>query len=369
MPWRLLPLAIAFVLLGACGVSTAAPPPTTPPPSGEDEVIAETVKVSSASSSAAADHLLQLLTAPRPRAVTTTTLAPGAPPPPPPLPPPPPYKSGPRPDSPVIQPPPPLPAGDGTVYAVGDSVLLGASDYLHETLGGWDLRLDGKVGRRLPEGIDIVRENQKSLGQAVVIVLGHNDGGGSHIYGQLDELMSLLRNVERVVMVTVTEWTPGQAQINRAIRVLPKTYPNVVVAEWAGVVAANPDFLVDNVHPNRAGKIALANLIAIMLGPAHPNGRSVAPPKILAIPPPDPTEKPPSTSTTTTSSASTTSTSSTTTTTTTTTTIVPASSTTTTIGASTTTTESPTTTSLATSTTSTQGPPKTTTTTTAPGPP
>ena len=116
------------------------------------------------------------------------------------------------------------------------------------------------------------------------MLLGHNDSGGSSIYGQLDLIMSYLRKTERVVFVTIKEWQPGHATTNRAIRALPKTYPNVVVADWSAVLDANPQFLVDNVHPNSAGQIALANLIAIMLGPCRRDGSTVPPLKILPIP-------------------------------------------------------------------------------------
>lgn len=107
------------------------------------------------------------------------------------------------------------------------------------------------------------------------------------------------------------------------------------MADWSAVSAANPPFLVsDGVHLSRSGNIALANLIAVMLGPANKDGTTVAPPRILDIPvEPGPTNP---TSTSTTSTSSTTSTTAAPTTTTT-------GSTTTTID-STTTTESPTTT-------------------------
>ena len=146
-----------------------------------------------------------------------------------------------------------------------------------------------------------------------MICLGHNYGGGGSVYGYLDEIMAELRNVDRVVFVTVAEWSPAQPEVNRAIRALPAFYPNVVVADWAGVSAANPPFLVsDRVHLSRSGNIALANLIAVMLGPASRDGSTVAPPRILDIPnePGGPSTPAPTTST----SSTTSSTSSTTTT-------------------------------------------------------
>ena len=92
--------------------------------------------------------------------------------------------------------------------------------------------MDARVSRRFPEGIDLIRTNRDRLGQAVVICLGHNYGGGGSVYGYLDELMVELRGVDRVVFVTVAEWSPAQIEVNRAIRALPAFYPNVVVADW-----------------------------------------------------------------------------------------------------------------------------------------
>src|SRR5690606_23638532 len=92
-------------------------------------------------------------------------------------------------------------------------------------------------------------------------------------------------SVQRVVLVTVTEWSPAQREVNRAIRAAPARHPNVVVADWAAVVAANPQFLRDHVHTSRSGAIALANLVAVMTGPApHRDGTAPPRPRLLPIP-------------------------------------------------------------------------------------
>ena len=299
MRLRLRVLLCVFLAVG-CGASNAAPQPI----SANGQAVELVTIDGRAASAAGPGALAQLLTAPRPTAATTTTTNPAVPPPPPPEP----YKTGPRGESPVITPPASLGPGDGTVYAVGDSVLLGTQGYLNQTVGGWDLRMDAVVGRRFPEGIDVLRQNRASIGQAAIILLGNNYGGGGQVYGYLDEIMAMMRSVDRVVFVTVREWSYAQPEVNRAIRALPKSYPNVVVADWSSVVDANPEFLVDNVHLNSAGDTALANLIAVMLGPANPNGKKVAPPKILPIPPVGPPKSStPSSSSSSTSTSSTTS--------------------------------------------------------------
>jgi lysophospholipase L1-like esterase len=301
---RLVVVIVALAAFAACSSTAAAPRPDEPDTSVAATGTTLVVAQLAASSASGADQLAQVLMAPRP--LPFPTLPPGAEPTTtvPPLP----YKTGPRAESPVIIPPPPLPPGDGTVYAVGDSVLLGTRDYLQTTLGGWDLRFDARVGRAFPEGIDLVHENRANIGQAAIIVLGHNYWGGGKIYGYLDQIMADMRDVQRVIFVTVAEWSPAQLEVNRAIRALPKTYPNVVVADWAAVLAADPQFLIpDHVHLTAAGNVALANLLAIMLGPARPNGKIVKPPKILPLPG-DPIPVPTSSSTTSTSTTTTTTT-------------------------------------------------------------
>lgn len=329
---RLLFFGCLVALIG-CSATSAAPLPEAlvDQSAVSTDVIAAATPIG-ASSAMGADDLVQLLTAPVP--IAMPVLAPDAPPPKPSGPP---YKSGPRADSPVITPPAALPEGDGTVYAVGDSVLLGAQPYLATTLGGWDLRIDARVGRTFPEGLELIHENRANIGQAAIVLLGHNYWSGRQVYSYLDQMMADLRNVERVVVVTVAEFSPQQVEVNKAIHALTRTYPNVVIADWAAVAAANPQFLIaDRVHPTGSGAVALANLLAVMLGPARPNGRVVPPPKILQIPedqaPASTSATPPRAATTTTTGppSSTTSTTSTTVVTTTTSIAPPATTTTTT---------------------------------------
>jgi len=215
----------------------------------------------------------------------------------------PPYKTGPKPDSPVVVPPPALGPGDGTIFGEGDSVLVGQENVLPLTTAGWDLRIDAKVGRTFPQGIASMRANVASVGQVVVIILGHNYGGGGLARGYLDQLLLLSARAQRVVLVTEVEWSAAQPEVNREMYAAAQRDPRVVVAPWAETVKANPDFLADHVHPNASGRVALANLIAVMVGPVPPSDGNPKPPRpiILPIPP-----TPATTSTTTTRPSTTT---------------------------------------------------------------
>ncbi len=188
-----------------------------------------------------------------------------------------PYRTGPRGPSPVVTPPPALGPGDGRVFAVGDSVMLGTQRWLGQVLAGWNLTMDAKVGRRFPEGIDVLRQNQQLVGQVVVICLGHNYAGGGSSYGYIDDIMALTARAQRVVFITQTEWTSAQVEVNRAIYAAAARYPKIVVAPWAETIKANPQWLVDNVHPTTGGAIALANLVGIMVGPSGGVGSAILP--------------------------------------------------------------------------------------------
>ncbi len=206
-----------------------------------------------------------------------------------------------------------LSPGARTVYALGDSVMLSAASTLPATMGGWTVVVDGKVGRRMPEGIALLDANADRLTQVVVILLGHNYGGGGSAWSSISGMLARTGGVERVVLVTVAEWSPAQREVNDAIRHAANVYPNVVIADWAAVTAANPGYLArDRVHVTGQGAWALAQLIATVTGPLPDLGRGPFPPL-----PTVPYSAPPTTATptsSTTSSSSTSSTSSTSTT-------------------------------------------------------
>jgi hypothetical protein len=202
-----------------------------------------------------------------------------------------------------------LGAGARTVYAIGDSVMLSAASTLPSTMGGWTVVVDGRVSRRMPEGVGLLDANQDRLTQVVVILLGHNYGGGGTAWSSISQMLARTGSVERVVLVTVAEWSPAQREVNDAIRHAARVYGNVVVADWAAVAAANPGYLArDRVHVTGQGAWALAQLISTVTGPLPPLGPGPYPPL-----PTVPASAPPATvaSTTTTGDAASSTTSST----------------------------------------------------------
>lgn len=153
--------------------------------------------------------------------------------------PPPPEPPPPEPTAP--DPPPPDPTGL-RVFALGDSVMLGAASALQNTIG--NLEVDAAVSRQVSQGIGILnwRADNGLLGDVVIIHLGNNGYFGQ---GQMEQIMSILSAVDRVVFVTVRvprEWEgPNNGVIQSAA-----AYPNAVVVDWHALGVANPNFFWDD---------------------------------------------------------------------------------------------------------------------------
>ena len=113
------------------------------------------------------------------------------------------------------------------IYAIGDSVMLGAAPVMQSA----GIVTDAAVSRQASTGADILEgvAAQGSLGDYVVIHLGTN---GPMSAATLDRLMAATANAKRVVVLTIfvpRKWTDAN---NDLIRALPLTHPNVVVIDW-----------------------------------------------------------------------------------------------------------------------------------------
>ena len=137
--------------------------------------------------------------------------------------------------------PPPDPTGP-RVFALGDSVMLGAAVALQNTIG--NLEVDASVSRQVSEGIGVLswRADNGLLGDVVIIHLGNN---GYFRQGQMEQIMSILSGVDRVVFMTVKvprEWEgPNNSVIQSAA-----AYPNAVVVDWYATGIENPGFFWDD---------------------------------------------------------------------------------------------------------------------------
>ena len=135
-------------------------------------------------------------------------------------------------------------------------------------LVGWSVTFDAKESRRIDQGTAIVQARGGAMGRVLVVHLCTNWGGGD--YGAAaGRLLDSLVGVERVVWVTCTPWLPAVADADAAIRALPASHPEVVVADWAAVSGTPGYTYSDGLHLRPDG--------ATGLGLGHRCGRRPGP--------------------------------------------------------------------------------------------
>ena len=162
--------------------------------------------------------------------------------------------------TPVASPPPPLASSPQRVFALGDSVMLGAAPSLEAAIP--NLEVDASVSRQVSAGIDILsaRRNAGTLGDVVIIHLGTN---GTFTSGQFDQMMGVLSGVQRVVFVNLKvprDWESGD---NSVIANGVSRYPNAVLVDWHNTGDAHPEFFYDDeIHLRPDGADSYAQLIA-----------------------------------------------------------------------------------------------------------
>ena len=150
----------------------------------------------------------------------------------------------------------------GGVTAVGDSVMLDAAPDLEGDIPG--IAVNAAVSRQWAGGEAVVQQLKSTgqLGAVVVIALGTN---GPITTADFDTMMGLLSGADRVVFVTVHVDRPWQGQVNAVLTAGVPRYPTAVLADWASLAAAHPEwFYTDGTHLpiGGPGAQALAALIA-----------------------------------------------------------------------------------------------------------
>jgi hypothetical protein len=182
-----------------------------------------------------------------------------------------------KPPTPVSSfPAPTVPLTDNRVFLVGDSVLEAAGPHYGNRLGqvlgplGWRATVDAVQGRPPEDAIRVLRTRRREIGQVVVILIGNNYGGDETAFaGQVAQMLSILNSVPEIVVLTVEEFKPLQAQVNVELRRAAAVDPRVVLVDWDTVVRSTPGAnLPDGLHLTALGASVLAATIASTLGPA-----------------------------------------------------------------------------------------------------
>ena len=144
------------------------------------------------------------------------------------------------------------------VFAIGDSVMKGAAP----ELASRGIVVDAEENRQGKLAAEIFVQ-LRDLGVGMNAAVVHVGTNGPMSTETLDQMMSALADVPRVVVLTGRgnrEWIEPN---NARIRALPERYPNVVVLDWQLVaeLCSGECFTGDGIHLDRDGSTFYADEI------------------------------------------------------------------------------------------------------------
>ena len=183
---------------------------------------------------------------------TTSTAAPPSTPPPTP-----PTTAAPPP-APAPAPATPVPTGVNAL-CIGDSVMLGVSN----DFGTLPLcaTVDATVSRQVSEGPAALQAHAP-FPSTVIIHLGTN---GTANPADLDAMLSALKDVHRVVLVTaqLNGTRSWEGQVNDEIRAAAQRWPNVRIADWKAASDGHPEYFREDLfHPTVEGALVYVAVLA-----------------------------------------------------------------------------------------------------------
>lgn len=152
------------------------------------------------------------------------------------------------------------------VFAVGDSVMLGAARELQKTIPG--IEVDAQVSRHIAVTVAILQARQAAgrLGKVVIIHIGNN---GNMTAKQFDDLMKPLADIPRVLIFNLKEPRKWEASNNQVIADGVTRYPNAVLIDWHTYGLDHPElFAKDGIHIGTAGAKAYTALVVAQIGEA-----------------------------------------------------------------------------------------------------
>ncbi len=167
-----------------------------------------------------------------------------------------------------------------TVALLGDSLTVGAAEIGDagddlDALGYDLLWVDAEVGRHTDAGVKALAKRKRKLPDLLVVGLGTNDVpsklSATTYTASIDELLDIVGPDRPVVWLNSavtrnkTETTRNGA-LNDALLAVARRRSNLVVADWASLIAQFPDLLNgDEIHLDSTGYRLRARYIAYLV--------------------------------------------------------------------------------------------------------
>ena len=186
---------------------------------------------------------------------------------------------------------------DNRVFLEGDSITESVGPRYSGTVCdaleplGWNVTVDAGQGRNTGQAVQSMRSHLSSVGQVLVILIGHNDGidPGSY-HDNIARLIKLTPNARWILLLTNYEFERGRDRMNLVLYDIANSDDRIQIVDWNDVVKSTKGAIKgDGLHLTSVGEEALAETIAGALGaaPAAPPG-SVHQADLHHLPQPEP---------------------------------------------------------------------------------
>ncbi|HEX5096691.1 MAG TPA: acyltransferase family protein [Acidimicrobiia bacterium] len=152
--------------------------------------------------------------------------------------------------------PPVTPTG---VFAIGDSVMLGAKNALQQKIPG--IIVDAVVSRQFAHAISVVQfyKDNGLLPPVVVVHLGTNGRFGD---GEFDTMMATIGPERQAYFLTAREPRSWEAEVNATLTRGVQRHPNAHLIDWRQFSGCHSDwFARDGFHVNGVGAAGYAEFV------------------------------------------------------------------------------------------------------------
>lgn len=157
-----------------------------------------------------------------------------------------------------------VPTGE-EITAFGDSIMVTSLGGLNARFPGIDIQ--AKSIRQWPEGADVVRDALAAGTVRRAVVLGYGTNAGVQDPALVRQVIRDLGPRRMIVLVNVYQYSQWVPETNAELARVAEEFDNVVLADWAGAIAARTDLLQsDRIHPGVEGGHFYAEVIAEAFG-------------------------------------------------------------------------------------------------------
>ena len=145
-----------------------------------------------------------------------------------------------------------------SITSVGDSVIINADSYIRKYIPNF--YLDGKVGRDMVSGPEILSSIKENIGLADIIVISLGSNGSAN-HADMERIMEIADGRD-VYFVNTSHTQSYMDYVNNSIKEYCDSHEKAHMVDWRNYIKDKPDYLAaDRTHPNIPGSDAFAKLI------------------------------------------------------------------------------------------------------------